>query len=138
MLPSVSPSEFFETHLYEPKSFACKFLICSRESSLYMEWNWSSALCVNELRTILLLKIQYAIAFGLESVWHSSVTLEPIGAPTSWFGIQIIGSTENENKRLNFSNISRVFNIYIYIYTSDLLPQSRILQWIILLTSVYS
>ena len=114
MLPSVSPSEFFETHLYEPKSLACKFLICSRESSLYMEWNWSSALCVNELRTILLLKIQYAIAFGLESVWHSSVTLEPIGAPTSWFGIQIIGSTENENKQPNFSNISLVLDIYIH------------------------
>jgi len=34
------------------------------------------------------------MALGLDSVWHSSLTFAPRGAPTSWFGIHIIGETK--------------------------------------------
>jgi len=38
---------------------------------------------------------------GCASVWQSMVTSVPAGAPTSWFGTQIIGETrERERKRV--------------------------------------
>jgi hypothetical protein len=40
------------------------------------------------------------MARGYASVWQSMVTLVPAGAPTNWFGTQIIGETATETKNV--------------------------------------
>ena len=37
---------------------------------------------------------------GCASVWQSMVTSVPAGAPTSWFGTQIMGETERNRNRI--------------------------------------
>ena len=81
----------------------------------------SLTVCLGVPRTMASWKTQYAIAFGLDSVWHSSFTVAPTGAPTSWFGIQIMGETEKKYFGSAFSMLSRCkitchANIRIFAY----------------------
>lgn len=100
IVPSVSPKEFLATHVYEPKSSGLRFLIVSLKFTLYkpVAKTWLSYLSFVSTMVPPSL-FQYVTDCGNDSKLQSKETSVFTGAPTNWFGIQIIGATvKNRNQ----------------------------------------